>query len=205
MLTRNGVWLLMLALFSSSCFAIDSGYKGLLLEPVKSINRQTLINHEGQQTHFPAADGRLQLVFFGYTNCPDVCPMTMHKVKNIIATLGDDAKHIKFTFLSIDGVRDDVGKIKNYIKGFHTSINGLVGSPHAMKAVEKEFGVLTRKFQGKSALAYTMEHSVYMYLLDGEGRLRLMYPASISSEAIVTDIRKLFVLENSTAQTRIDY
>jgi len=205
MLRRNGVLLLMLALTCGPAFAIDSGYQGLLVEPVKPINEHTLINHDGQKTHFPAADGSLQLVFFGYTHCPDVCPMTMHKVKSIISILGDEAKHIKFTFLSIDGVRDQVGKIKTYVKGFHNSINGLVGSPHDMKAVENEFGVLTRKFQGKSALAYTMEHSVYMYLLNGEGNLRLMYPGSISSEAIVTDIRKLFVLTNSTASTKTGY
>jgi protein SCO1/2 len=74
---------------------------------------------------------------------------------------------------------------------YDKSITGLTGKPRSIKALENEFGILTRKFQGKSAFAYTLEHSVFIYLLDEQGRLRVMYPASTPVNAIISDIELL--------------
>ena len=165
-------------------------YQGLLLNPEKTIKSYTMINQEGKEIPFPAASGKFQLLFFGYTNCPDVCPMTLHKIKQVIQDLDNNAK-VEYYFISIDAERDKPGLLKSFVSYFHPKIKGITGSIHNIKGIEKEFGILTRKFQGKSALAYQLEHSVFMYLINKQGKLMLMYPGSSSTTQIVSDLNLL--------------
>lgn len=99
--------------------------------------------------------------------------------------------NINFYFISIDGDRDKPQQIKQFVDYFHPDIKGLTGSVHNIKKIEKEFGILTRKFQGKSAFAYKLEHSVFMYLLNKQGKLMLMYPGSTSSSQLAGDLNLL--------------
>jgi len=169
-----------------------SGFEGLLLEPPKAVAAQDLVTHNGAAIRFPRTDsGRLQLVFFGYASCPDVCPATLHKVKALKAGLGELANTVDFFLVSIDPARDKPAELKKFVTFFDPAVTGITGDPRAVKALENEFGVLTRKFQGKSAFAYTLEHSVFLYLLDPQGRLLVMYPASAPVAAMASDIRKL--------------
>ena len=179
-----------ISFFSLSSHATDSGYEGLLLSPAKKINSYSLMDHTGKPIDFPESNGHMKFVFFGYANCPDVCPMTLIKVKKLIQALGEEANDLDFYFVSIDPQRDNKDQLKKYVANYGTRITGITGEPHPLKELENEFGILTRKFQGKSAFAYTLEHSVFIYLLDQQGYLRIMYPASTSISAIVNDIEK---------------
>ena len=182
-------------------FAVDTGYEGLLVEPAKLMQDHSLTDHNGKIFAFPQRDKKLQLAFFGYTSCPDVCPITMHKVTSVIKSLGKQSDEVEFVFISIDNIRDKPNMLKGFVNYFHPSIIGLTGTPHSIKAIEKDFGLLTRKFQGETAFAYTMQHSVFMYLVDNQGRLKLMYPASISPKQIVKDVQKLLISSSTkTAQ-----
>jgi len=174
----------------SSISSAGTGYQGVLLSPEKLINPYTLIDHNGNSVQFPAAQGKYQLAFFGYTSCPDVCPTTLHKIKNVMKSL-DNRKDIDFYFISIDTERDEPKYLREYLGFFHPDLKGLTGSVHNIKKVEKEFGILTRKFQGKSALAYKLEHSVFMYLINKQGKLMLMYPGSTTTSQIVGDLNIL--------------
>lgn len=165
-------------------------YQGLLLNPTKQIKNYPLINHDGKTVTFPAANGNYQLIFFGYTSCPDICPTTLHKIKQVIQSLGDNSR-VNYNFVSIDVERDTPGQLKEFVTYFHPKITGFTGNIHNIKAVEKEFGILTRKFQGTSALAYKLEHSVFMYLIDPDGKLVLMYPGSTLPNQIVSDLNLL--------------
>lgn len=98
---------------------------------------------------------------------------------------------IEFYFISIDVDRDEPKNLKAFLDFFHPDIKGLTGNIQNIKKVENEFGILTRKFQGKSALAYKMEHSVFMYLLNRQGNLMLMYPGSATTTQIVSDLNIL--------------
>ena len=168
----------------------STNYQGVLLNPVKSITSYELIDGDGNIVNFPSARGKYQLVFFGYTSCPDICPMTLHKIKQVIKDL-KEPKGIDFYFISIDGDRDKPDQIKQFVEYFHPDIKGLTGTIHNIKKVEKEFGILTRRFQGKSAFAYKLEHSVFMYLLDKDGKLMLMYPGSTTMAQLASDLNQL--------------
>ena len=183
-------FLISLGLIVSGVVIASAGYQGVLLSPEKAINAHDLIDSNGKNVRFPAAEGKYQLVFFGYTSCPDICPTTLHKIKQVINSL-DNSKEIKFYFISIDGDRDKPQLIKEFVDYFHPAINGLTGSVHNIKKVEKEFGILTRKFQGKSAFAYKLEHSVFMYLLNKQGKLMLMYPGSTTTAQLSSDLNRL--------------
>ena len=168
----------------------EKQYQGLLLKPEKTIKSYTMINQYGKEIPFPKASGKFQLIFFGYTNCPDVCPMTLHKIKQVIHDLDNDKK-VEYYFISIDAERDKPELLKSFVSYFHPQIKGITGTIHNVKGIEKEFGILTRKFQGKSALAYQLEHSVFLYLINRQGKLMLMYPGSSSTTQIVSDLNLL--------------
>lgn len=177
-------------LIVSSLVSASTNYQGVLLNPVKSITSHELIDGDGKILYFPSAKGKYQLVFFGYTSCPDICPMTLHKIKQVMKEL-KKPEGIDFYFISIDGDRDKPDQIKKFVEYFHPDIKGLTGSVHNIKKIEKEFGILTRRFQGKSAFAYKLEHSVFMYLLDRQGRLMLMYPGSTTTSQLASDLNQL--------------
>ncbi len=200
MLNRTGL-LLIVALFATHAGFADTGYQGVLLNPVKSISSHSLIDHHGNPVRFPSTGGNYQLAFFGYVSCPDVCPMSLHKIRNVIGALKQTDK-LDIYFITIDGDRDKPEQIKAFLDYYHPDITGLTGNIRTIKQVEKEFGILTRKFQGKSALAYKLEHSVFMYLLNPNGELMLMYPASSTSQQIVSDLNRLLAVplaHNTTA------
>ena len=178
-------------LLNHGSYAADSGYEGLLVEPAKKLSPQPLTNHEGKHVDLPVSNGHMKFVFFGYTGCPDVCPMTLQKIKTLIRKLGEEANDLDFYFVSIDPQRDSTDQLKSFVSYYDPKITGITGEPRSIKALENEFGILTRRFQGKSAFAYTLEHSVFIYLLDSQGYLRVMYPASIPVGAIINDIERL--------------
>jgi protein SCO1/2 len=184
----------------AAAHAADSGYQGLLVEPAKALKPQSLIDHTGKPVNFPEHNGRMKLVFFGYSSCPDVCPMTLQRVKSLIHKLGEGADDLEFCFVSIDPLRDNTEQLKHFVTYYDSRITGITGDARAIKALENEFGILTRKFQGKTAFAYTLEHSVFLYLLNEEGQLRIMYPATMPVDAIINDIELLKVKDADPAR-----
>lgn len=141
---------------------------------------------------FPASTGKWQLVLFGYTNCPDVCPLSLQKTANLLKTLDKESDRLQVIFISIDSYRDAPEVMNAFTAKFDKRIMGLTGAPESLQAVVSDFNVLTRRFQGKTALAYTLEHSAFLYLLDPEGRLRMLYPISTEVSAIVQDLHILW-------------
>jgi protein SCO1/2 len=185
--TTLGAWLMFAA---SALAAAQPG--GLPVEPPKTIHAHLLTDHHGRAVNFPsAADRRWQLVVFGYTHCPDVCPMTLHKISLVLKRLGERAGRVQSVFISIDSARDDAARMKTFVSQFDERILGLGGDPEALQETANEFGVLTRRFQGKTALAYTLTHSSQIYLVDPQARVRMMYPSNAEIEAIVRDLERL--------------
>jgi protein SCO1/2 len=165
---------------------------GFVIEPPKTIGVQVLVNQDGGASAFPGKHGRWQLAFFGYTNCPDVCPATMHKVAQLTERLGPAANALEPVFISIDSERDRPQALRKFIVDHGGHVTGLTGDPEQVQALANEFGVLTRKHQGKTALAYTMQHSAFIYLLDPQGRVRLLYSGVEDVASIERDIRSLW-------------
>lgn len=197
--TTRSLLLAMLMICVVGAAAAATGYQGLLLSPEKVVQAYPLIDQDGREVMFPAANGKFQLVFFGYTSCPDVCPTTLHKVTQVIKAI-DNRQDVEYLFISIDTERDRPETLKNFLGYFHPDIKGLSGDVHNIKKIENAFGILTRKFQGKSALAYQLEHSVFMYLLNQQGKLMLMYPGSASTAQIVGDLEILLGKETLSSR-----
>lgn len=191
---RATVWAVVTLLAAPIALAApaQSSWRGLRVEPPRSIAAQSLLDHDGRSTRFPAAHASWQLAFFGYTRCPDVCPLTLHKTRMLLNSLGPEAARLQVMFLSIDTTRDDPAAVKQFVTRHDPRILGLTGDMENMQQVANGFGVLTRRFQGKTALAYTMEHSSFLYLIDPAGRVRMMYPATTEIQDIAADLRQLW-------------
>lgn len=179
-------------LIMNAVFAAPAEFHGLQVEPPKALQGSTLLDQNNRDTEFPLKGDTWQLVFFGYTHCPDVCPMTLHKIGLLLKELGLEGAHLTPVFISIDSGRDNPEALQVFLKQFELSVVGLSGDPEALQSVANEFGVMVRRFQGKTALAYTLEHSSFLYILDPQGRVRLFYPGAAEIAGIATDLRRLW-------------
>jgi len=189
--------LMVLAAFAGS---LHAGERGVRIDPPRTIGTFSLVDQNNQAVSFPLADAGWQLVAFGYTHCPDVCPMTLHKTTQLLAALGRDSGRVRVVFISIDSARDSVQAMKEFVGRFDSRILGLTGDVETLQATANAFEVLTRRFQGKTALAYTLEHSSFLYLLDPQGRMRMLYPGTADIDLMVADFRRLW--RNPSARNR---
>jgi protein SCO1/2 len=165
--------------------------QGLRVEPPKAIRTHTLVNQDGKSVAFPES-GKWQLAFFGFSSCPDVCPATLQKAAQVLKRLGPgEAAGLEVVFLSIDSDRDQPEVVKRFVSVHDPRIQGLTGAAGAVQAVANEFGVIARRYQGKTALSYRIEHSAFLYLLDPLGRIVMLYPDKFGPEKIVADLRQL--------------
>jgi len=171
---------------------VSSSLQGLRVEPPKSVPARSLMDEQGAEMHFPSVGRRWQLAAFGYTHCPDVCPMTLHKTVMLLNELGSSADRVQVWFVSLDTDRDDPAQVKGFVSKFDSRIKGLTGDAAVMQALANDFNIMTRRFQGKTALAYTLEHSSFLYLIDPRGKIRLMYPATADPKSIAADLRVLW-------------
>ena len=179
-------------LVACASHAASEPYHGLRVEPPKPLQIHKLVDARGPEVSFPLKSESWQLVFFGYTHCPDVCPMTLHKTSMLMKMLGAQQTRLTPVFISIDSVRDQPEALNTYIGQFDVPAVGLTGDAETLQGVANEFGVMTRRFQGKTALAYRLDHSSFLYLLDPQGRVRMLYPGNAEVDGIASDLKKLW-------------
>jgi len=113
-------------------------------------------------------------VFFGFTHCPDVCPTTLFEVSQILRALGPDADRVRALFITVDPERDTLEVLRDYTDSFGPNFVGLTGAPDAIRRVAKAFKVFFQKIRLPDG-DYTMDHSVAIYVLDKQARVRLMF------------------------------
>ena len=135
--------------------------------------------------------GRVAVVFFGYTQCPDVCPATMVEVAEARKALGADGDRVEAVFVTVDPERDTPEVLSAYMANFGPHAIGLRGSPEQIAAAAKEFKVIYAKVPGKSPGAYTMDHSAAAFVFDPQGRVRLYVPYGSDPLKLAADIRTL--------------
>jgi cytochrome oxidase Cu insertion factor (SCO1/SenC/PrrC family) len=133
--------------------------------------------------------GRYQLIYFGYSFCPDVCPTTLGVMSAALDKMGVDAKRIVPIFITIDPERDSPAVLKKYMAAFGPEFVGLTGSPANIAGVEKAYRVYAKKqpLDGKSG--YGMDHSSVIYLMGPDGRLVSFYDELISPDALAKDLK----------------
>ena len=135
--------------------------------------------------------GKVVVVFFGYTHCPDFCPTTMAELAQVKAALGAAAERLQVVFVTIDPERDTPAILKAYVANFGPDFVGLRGSAEQTAAAAKEFKVFYAKAPGKTAGSYSMDHSAASFVFDPEGRVRLYVQYGADPKALAADVRQL--------------
>jgi protein SCO1/2 len=154
----------------------------------------------GQKLALPDADGKLRtladfkgkvtVLFFGYTQCPDVCPSTMAELAEVKRSLGEDGNRVQGVFVTVDPERDTPEVLKAYMRNFDPSFVALRGSLEQTRDVAKEFKVFYSKVPGKAG-SYTVDHTAGSYVFDTDGRLRLFTRYGSGAQALASDLKVL--------------
>ena len=150
-----------------------------------------LTDHNGKPRTLEDFRGKVVLIFFGYTRCPDVCPTTMGELKLVMQRLGEDAKRVQVLFVTVDPERDKPELLAQYVPAFDASFLGLYGDAEATTKTAKEFKVFFQKVAGSKPDSYTMDHTAGSYVIDAQGRLRLFVRHGGSLDPLVADLRTL--------------
>ena len=135
--------------------------------------------------------GKVIVVFFGYTQCPDVCPTTMAELAQIRTQLGADGDRLETVFVTIDPERDTPEVLKAYVANFGPNVVALRGDAGQTAAAAKEFKVFYAKVPGKTAGSYTMDHSAASFVFDPAGRVRLFVPYGADTKLLTGDVKQL--------------
>ncbi|MFY0610974.1 MAG: SCO family protein [Hyphomicrobiaceae bacterium] len=143
-----------------------------------------LTTHNGKRVRDTAFRGKLMLVYFGFTYCPDICPAGLQVITASLDKLGADADKVAPLFVTVDPERDTPAQLKTYVASFHKNLVGLTGSAEDISAVAKAYRVYYRKAQDPSLNDYTMDHTSFMYLMDGKGEFITHFPHAIEPDKL---------------------
>ena len=178
------------AVLLSSC--APHRYKGTeYLDPHPAHDFE-LTGGDGEQVRLSELRGKVVILFFGFTSCPDVCPTTLSEAKQILQGLGEDEGQVAYLFVTVDPERDTPEALQRYVDLFHPSITGLSGSPEALTQVWGDYGIFVEKtpLEG-SAQDYTVTHTARVFVIDAAGRLRLSYSFGTPYQDILQDVQHL--------------
>ena len=148
-----------------------------------------LVDQDGRTITDRDMKGRPFLVFFGFTNCPDVCPTTLFEVSEVLRALGPDADKVNALFVTVDPERDTPAQLKDYISSFDPHLRALTGDPAAIAAITRAYRVYAKKVPQENG-EYTMDHTAIVYLLDKEGRFVAPFNLKRRTADAAADLRK---------------
>lgn len=166
-------------------------YQGSLIDPPVLAKDISLVDQNGQPFRLSDQQGNVVMIFFGYTNCPDECPITLSEFTGLISQLGESAQQVRFVFITVDPERDTQARLKEYLANFDTSIIGLSGDPSDLQKVWNDYGIYQEEILSESASDYSVGHTARIYTVDTHGNLRLTYPFGIEQDKIFQDIQHL--------------
>ena len=150
-----------------------------------------LTGHDGKPRTLADFRGKVVVLFFGYTQCPDVCPTTLAELSEVMRQLGPDADRVQVLFATIDPDRDTADLLAQYVPAFNPAFLGLHGDADAIARTAKEFRVFYQKQPERTPGSYTVDHSAGTFVFDPQGRLRVYVSYGQGPEVFVHDIREL--------------
>ena len=150
-----------------------------------------LVDHTGKPRTLADFKGKVVFLFFGYTQCPDVCPTTMAEMAAVMQALGPQAEQVQVLFVTVDPERDTQELLSQYVPAFHPSFIGLRGDTAATAAVAKEFKVFYAKSAGTTPDNYSVDHTYGSYVFDRDGKIRLFVRHGKGPAPIIHDIKLL--------------
>ncbi len=150
----------------------------------------TLSEDNGKIFHLRDQRGKVVLLFFGYTSCPDVCPLTLAKLARSRTLLGPASKKVLTVFVTVDPQRDTSARLKEYLGYFDVNAVGLTGTKAQIDTVVHSYNASYEKVPTKSALGYIINHTNIVYLIDRQGKVRYLFHQDDSPEKIAEVIRE---------------
>jgi protein SCO1 len=199
-LTKRGCYALIALLAAAGlagCDKLDlpglskAGFTGVDITGAEYGRELALPDVEGHARTMADFRGKVTVVFFGYTQCADVCPTTMAELARIRQAMGADGERVQGVFVTVDPERDKPEVLKAYLASFDPSFVALRGSPEQTAAAAREFKVFYAKVPGKTAASYTVDHTAGSYVFDTKGRLRLFERYGTPSDALAADLRRV--------------
>lgn len=150
-----------------------------------------LTDTDGRSRHLTDFKGKVVVVFFGFTQCPDVCPTTMLELAQVKKALGVDGDRVQGVFVTLDPERDTAAVLKAYVTNFSPDFVALRGTVDETQSAAKQFKVFYAKVPGKTPESYTLDHTAGSYIIDSKGRIRLFTRYGSGAEALTHDLRIL--------------
>jgi protein SCO1/2 len=166
-------------------------FQGSLIDPPVEAPQFELSDVNGQRFRLSELEGQVVIMFFGYTSCPDVCPVTLTDFLRIRSKLGDQGEEVGFVFVTVDPDRDTPERMKKYLTNFDPTIIGLTGERTELESVWSSYGVYEAKVDGGSEGNYLVDHSSRIYVIDADGNLLLTYLFGTEYQVIAEDVRHL--------------
>lgn len=152
----------------------------------------SLLDPDGNVRTLADFKGKVVVMFFGYTQCPDVCPTTLTEMQQAMTLLGPQADQVQVLFITVDPERDTAAILKQYVPAFNSHFLGLRPADQvALEKVTKDFKIYYKKVPGSSPGSYTMDHTAGSYAFDSEGRLRLYIKHAQGPETLAQDLKEL--------------
>jgi protein SCO1 len=165
--------------------------RGSEIDPPIPAPEIVLSSTHGGEYRLSDQKGRLVVMFFGYTYCPDVCPVTVSEMRTLRSRLGAQADNVDFVYITVDPARDTVEHMTNYLSIFDPAIIGLTGSEAQLEPVWAPYGVWRQIEEGATAAGYLVSHSSRLYLIDRNNQLRATYFYGTPVDDIESDLRHL--------------
>lgn len=157
-------------------------------EPYPPASEFALTRADGTNFQLSSMRGKVVLLFFGYTSCPDVCPTTLGELNQTIGQLGDDANKVQVVFVTVDPGRDTPERIQEYVNHFNPNFIGLSGSEDELTPIWNDYGVFREIVEGTSAFGYLVNHTARVTLIDADGNLRVSFSFEMPVDDIVHDV-----------------
>lgn len=172
-------------------------FQGSLIDPPVQAPQFELTNVDGGSFELSNLNGQVVIMFFGYTSCPDVCPVTLSDFLRVRTQLGEEAEQASFVFITVDPERDTPERLKKYLTNFDPEIIGLTGSRDELEPVWSSYGVYQAKSDDFSGDNYLVDHSSRIYVIDKQGNLLLTYMFGTENKVIADDVRYLISSQNT--------
>lgn len=176
---------------AAGCMESKPQFKSVDLTGADYARDFSMPDQDGRLRTLKDFQGQVVVLFFGFTQCPDVCPTTLAEIAQARQLLGAQGAKVRGVFVTVDPERDTPQVLKAYLANFGPDFVGLRGSPEQLAAMAKDFKIYYKKVEGKAPGSYTMDHSAASYVYDPQGRLRLYTRYGTGAQALADDLKLL--------------
>jgi len=166
-------------------------FHGTVLQSPHPAPDFVLTASHGQKVSLKDFDGKVVMLYFGYTFCPDVCPATLSELRGALELLGGQADEVQTIMISVDPERDTPEMLAEYVSHFHPSFLGVTGAPDEVAEVAASYGIFYEAHEGTAATGYLVDHTATVLTIDQNGYLKLAFPFGEPAENIAEDLEQL--------------